>query len=49
MDRKVFETYTANKVPWLVFKNMVDEEWTDIASISSRFPDKATLYSKGAK
>ena len=49
MDRKVFETYTANKVPWLVLKNMVDEEWTDIASVSSRFPDKATLYSEGAK
>jgi hypothetical protein len=49
MDRRVYETYTANKVPWLVLKTMVDEAWTDVASVSTRFPDKQILYAEGAK
>ena len=49
LDRKIYEAYTCYRVPYLVIKNLIDEDWTDLASLTQRFADAKTVHEKGGK
>ncbi len=36
LDCKIYETYTANKVPYMVIKGLVDDDWGDLAALVHR-------------
>ena len=38
LNEKVYQTMADNRVPWLIIKGMVEAGWTDLNSVSNRFP-----------
>ena len=45
LDCKIYETYTANKVPYKVIKGLVDDDWGDLAALVHRFPNTEVFSS----
>jgi hypothetical protein len=37
LDPRLFEIYTANRVPWQILKTMADDGWTGVGSVAARF------------
>ena len=48
MNDKVYETLVANKVPWLIVKQLVDEDWVDVSTLIARWANVDALYRLGA-
>ena len=48
MNDKVYETLVANKVPWLIIKQLVDEDWVDVSTLLARWANTEALYTVGA-
>ena len=42
----VYTTLTRNRVPWLIVKQLADEGWTDVTSLTKRWGTEEQLYSK---
>jgi hypothetical protein len=42
----VYTTLTRNRVPWLIMKQLADEGWTDVTSLTKRWGTEEQLYSK---
>ena len=47
LNEKVYHVMADNRVPWLIIKGMVDAGWTDLNSVSNRFPTQDSLHDKG--
>ena len=41
---RVYATLTRNHVPWLIIKQLADDGWTDITSLSKRWGTEEQLY-----
>ena len=41
---RVYTTLTRNHVPWLIIKQLADDGWTDITSLSKRWGTEDQLY-----
>jgi hypothetical protein len=46
LDPRLFEIYTANRVPWQILKTMADDGWTDIGSVSARFLTAEAVHAR---
>jgi hypothetical protein len=48
MDPRLFEIYTANRVPWQILKTMADDGWTDVGSVAARFLTAEAVHERAA-
>ena len=45
---RVYTTLTRNRVPWLIIKQLADEGWTDVTSLTKRWGAEDQLYKHAA-
>ena len=48
LDPRLFEIYTANRVPWQILKTMADDGWTDVGSVAARFLTAEAVHERAA-